>query len=295
MTGRRIWRHEVVRAINRIVDANSFDDLLCGSEEESVKLCTVLLDLAAGAPRHGRAADAVARRRGLSTRYIEDRAKVLLGYARGGGRQDAYTILGLPPLSSLERIRERWRDLARELHPDSRGGDEGVHRFLAVKQAYDTLSDPAKRCAYDERRRRAISVLEAARVALDESAGEPLWRRWWGGGKGTLRQRAAQETKRSEAAGDPRWAEVADRLTTLVRRWKEMEARVSLGSGASKVRAFPVSELLDAAARLERAVGTCTVGELDAAADRIGTLLPLLKQARQGLETLQELKRVIRG
>lgn len=284
-----------MRAINRIVDANSFDDLLCGSQEENVKLCTVLLDLAAGAPRHGRTAEGVARRRGLSIRYIEDRAKVLLGSAQAGGREDAYGILGLPPLSSIERIRERWRELARELHPDSRGDDEGLRKFLAVKQAYDTLNDPAKRFAYDERWKRTISVLEAARVALEESAGEPLWRRWWGGGRAGPRQRVAQETKRSEVARDPRWAEVTDRLTVLVRRWREMEARVSLGFGGSKARASPVSELFYAAARLERAIGTCTVGELDAAAERVGTLLPLLGQARQGLETLRELKRVIRG
>ena len=59
---------------------------------------------------------------------------------------DYYAILGVSKDASPEEIKKAYRKLAMEHHPD-RGGD--VARFQEISQAYDTLSDPAKKSAYD--------------------------------------------------------------------------------------------------------------------------------------------------
>jgi molecular chaperone DnaJ len=57
-----------------------------------------------------------------------------------------YDTLGVPKTASAEEIKKAYRKLAREHHPDQ-GGDEA--RFKEIQGAYDLLSDPEKRKAYD--------------------------------------------------------------------------------------------------------------------------------------------------
>jgi molecular chaperone DnaJ len=57
-----------------------------------------------------------------------------------------YDTLGVPKTASAEEIKKAYRKLAREHHPDQ-GGDE--MRFKEIQGAYDLLSDPDKRQAYD--------------------------------------------------------------------------------------------------------------------------------------------------
>ena len=55
-------------------------------------------------------------------------------------------MLAVPPSASEEELKRAWRRLALQLHPD-KGGCEAA--FLAVRKAFATLSDPAKREEYD--------------------------------------------------------------------------------------------------------------------------------------------------
>jgi DnaJ-class molecular chaperone len=61
-------------------------------------------------------------------------------------RMDYYSILGVPRGASDEDIKKAYRKLAMQHHPD-RGGDQ--NKFQQIQEAYDTLSDPAKRSQYD--------------------------------------------------------------------------------------------------------------------------------------------------
>lgn len=63
---------------------------------------------------------------------------------------DYYELLGLPPDANGEEIRRAYRDAALQWHPDV-NHQEGAHeRFLLLKQAYETLSNPQARQRYDQ-------------------------------------------------------------------------------------------------------------------------------------------------
>jgi molecular chaperone DnaJ len=67
--------------------------------------------------------------------------------------KDHYTTLGLHPSASMDEIKRAYRRLALELHPDKKGDDPyAAARFAAVKEAYETLTDPLKKAWYLQER-----------------------------------------------------------------------------------------------------------------------------------------------
>ena len=73
----------------------------------------------------------------------------------GGPDPDLYRLLGVPPDASREQIAQAWRRRARAEHPDARPRDAAAPgRFRVLAEAYQVLSDPARRAAYDRATRR---------------------------------------------------------------------------------------------------------------------------------------------
>jgi hypothetical protein len=68
----------------------------------------------------------------------------------GPAEEDYYEILQVNPKASAETIHRVYRLLAQHYHPDNRDtGDERL--FRSVLEAYQVLSDPERRAAYDLR------------------------------------------------------------------------------------------------------------------------------------------------
>jgi curved DNA-binding protein len=66
-------------------------------------------------------------------------------------KKNLYEILGVAPDADADTIRDAYRKLARQYHPDVNPGDAASEeRFKEISQAYATLSDAEKRSQYDE-------------------------------------------------------------------------------------------------------------------------------------------------
>ena len=62
---------------------------------------------------------------------------------------DYYELLGVSRAASDAEIKRAFRTLARELHPDVSSAPDAGSRFRDVAEAYEVLSDPARRATYD--------------------------------------------------------------------------------------------------------------------------------------------------
>jgi len=65
-------------------------------------------------------------------------------------RRDYYDVLGVPRSASEKEIRQAYRKLARQYHPDLNPNDKQAEaKFKEIGQAYEVLSEPEKRKLYD--------------------------------------------------------------------------------------------------------------------------------------------------
>lgn len=64
---------------------------------------------------------------------------------------DYYSILGVRPSASEQEIKRAYRKLAVQYHPDKNPDPEAENIFKTINEAYDVLSDPTRRSAYDLR------------------------------------------------------------------------------------------------------------------------------------------------
>lgn len=66
---------------------------------------------------------------------------------------DYYKSLGVGQQATADEIKRAYRQLAKQYHPDSTGGDKAKEsRFKDISNAYDVLGDAKKRALYDQLR-----------------------------------------------------------------------------------------------------------------------------------------------
>jgi DnaJ-class molecular chaperone len=80
-------------------------------------------------------------------------------FFRSYTKEDIYDTLGVTANASLDEISSKYRELAKELHPDR--NPDGEERMKEVIQAYEIARDEEKRRLYDFEMR--------ADLALDSS------------------------------------------------------------------------------------------------------------------------------
>jgi curved DNA-binding protein len=96
--------------------------------------------------------------------------------------KDYYRILGVAEAASAEEIKRAYRTLARTFHPDVNKAKDAQARFVEVGEAYEALSDPKKRAAYDQLRK--LGVREGEEIGDLEATAEAATRARAGGAGG---------------------------------------------------------------------------------------------------------------
>jgi molecular chaperone DnaJ len=86
---------------------------------------------------------------------------------------DFYAVLGVPRDASEDDIKQAYRRLAMQWHPDrNAGAKEAEEKFKEITEAYDVLRDPQKRATYDrygEAGLRGASQAQYEHVDLSEA------------------------------------------------------------------------------------------------------------------------------
>lgn len=87
---------------------------------------------------------------------------------------ELYQTLGVAPTASADEIKKAYRKLAKELHPDLHPDDpQAESRIKAVNQAYEILSSPEKRNAYDAAQRKGAQTQKNGQTKTAKSASRP--------------------------------------------------------------------------------------------------------------------------
>jgi molecular chaperone DnaJ len=81
---------------------------------------------------------------------------------------DFYEQLGVRPDADAETLKRAYRRKAKQYHPDSGCGQDG-QRFRAIREAYETLGDPARRRRYDAQTGRLPPVGTRCHAVATES------------------------------------------------------------------------------------------------------------------------------
>lgn len=91
--------------------------------------------------------------------------------------KDYYITLGVSKGVDLNKIKKAYREVVKKYHPDVTRSRVSVGRFLEIREAYETLSDEAKRKLYDQhlekqgsdiRVTKVSEIIETRRFILDE-------------------------------------------------------------------------------------------------------------------------------
>jgi DnaJ-class molecular chaperone len=63
--------------------------------------------------------------------------------------RDFYAVLGVKKTATRDEIRDAFKRLASQYHPDRNKDEEAARKFKEISEAYFVLSDPAQRHLYD--------------------------------------------------------------------------------------------------------------------------------------------------
>lgn len=150
-------RRAALEGLDLILDAGGLEELFGGPDDEALYLYHLLHEVTRGrSSAYYWEICRTGRRRGVTPEFVIDRASVLLASIEERRRTDIYRVLGVAPLSSEDAIKQRWHEIAKQLHPDV-GGDPVL--FRQVKEAYEILRDEGRRDEYERFWLRAVGPI----------------------------------------------------------------------------------------------------------------------------------------
>jgi DnaJ-class molecular chaperone len=83
--------------------------------------------------------------------------------------RDHYATLGVAGNATPESIKAAYRKKATQFHPDKNSSPDAASRFREVQEAYEVVSHPERRKAYDDYRQRSL-IDDPLAVAREISA-----------------------------------------------------------------------------------------------------------------------------
>jgi molecular chaperone DnaJ len=107
-------------------------------------------------------------------------------------KRDYYEVLGLSRSATDEEIKKAFRRLAKQYHPDANKEQGAEARFIEINEAYEVLSDPQKRAAYDRYGHAGVGNGMGAAGFSDFSSINDLFETFFAGAAGTQRRTGAQ-------------------------------------------------------------------------------------------------------
>jgi molecular chaperone DnaJ len=108
-------------------------------------------------------------------------------------KRDYYEVLGISRNASDDEVKRAFRRLAKQYHPDANKEEGAESRFIEINEAYEVLSEPQKRAAYD---RYGHAGLNGAGMGFGDFAGfssiNDLFETFFAGATGTQRRTGTQ-------------------------------------------------------------------------------------------------------
>lgn len=153
-------------------------------------------------------------------------------------KRDYYEVLSVTKTASGDEIKKAYRKLALQYHPDRNGGDKDAEvLFKECTEAYEVLSDPAKRERYDRHGHAGLEGMgggfSGGTVDLSDLLGEMFGSFFGGAGPSSGRRRAGPQGGRDvQVVLDIELVEAATGVKKAVTIQREDHCETCHGSGA---------------------------------------------------------------